>query len=81
MSSRQAYAIEVQGTAAGIVVAQPRGFQFFAADSRFHALDGRIFRRVDEAERAARALGVEAAADDRSPGHPRSAQRSAVRTS
>lgn len=73
MSSNHAYAIEVQGKAAGVVVARHNGarhsgFQFFAADHRFHALDGRVFRRVDQAERAARALSRGGPAPDRMSG-------------
>lgn len=68
MSYSHAYAIEVQGTAAGIVVAERSGFQFFAADDRFAPLDGRVFRRVDQAERAARALGERPAAAESGTG-------------
>ncbi|WP_207478698.1 hypothetical protein [Arenibaculum pallidiluteum] len=56
--SSNAYAIEVQGRSAGIVVAQRGGFTFFVADHAFRELDGRFFRRVDQAQRAARHLAA-----------------------
>jgi hypothetical protein len=54
MAHTNAFTIEIRGRAAGIVVGQRRGFQFYATDWRFGSLDGRIFRSVAEAERAAR---------------------------
>lgn len=54
MTQNQAYAIEVSGRSAGIVVAERRGVTFFAADRAFQSLDRHTFRRVIEAERAAR---------------------------
>ena len=53
MSSSQAFAIEVHGRSAGIVVADRGGFMFFAADGAFRALDRRVFKHVGQAERAA----------------------------
>ncbi len=53
MSSSQAFAIEVHGKSAGIVVADHGGFMFFAADGAFRALDRRVFKQVGQAERAA----------------------------
>ena len=53
MSSAQAYAIEVHGRSAGIVVAGQSGFTFFAAERLFSDLDGRVYRRVHQAEQAA----------------------------
>lgn len=53
MSQPHAYAIEVHGRAAGIVVAESRGFTFFASDWAFKDLDRRRFRHVGQAERAA----------------------------
>lgn len=47
------YIIEVSSEAAGIVVRDKSGFQFFAATRRFNPLDGRIFKSAREAERAA----------------------------
>ena len=49
-----AYAIEVQGRSAGIVVAERGGFTFFVSDWAFRDLDRRTFRNVGQAERAAR---------------------------
>ena len=47
------YIIEVRSQAAGIVVRERSGFCFFAASRRFSALEGRLFRSVRDAERAA----------------------------
>lgn len=56
MTQSRAFAIEVQGRPAGIAVAERGGFTFFVADRAFSSLDGRFFRRIDQAERAARRL-------------------------
>lgn len=56
MIRSNAFAIEVQGRSAGIVVARRGGFTFFTSDRAFKDLDGRFFRRVDQAERAVRRL-------------------------
>ncbi|MEI8393709.1 MAG: hypothetical protein WCF85_03165 [Rhodospirillaceae bacterium] len=53
MFPAQAFAIEIHGRSAGIVVADPGGFVFFAAESAFQALDRRVFKHVGQAERAA----------------------------
>ena len=57
------YIIEVHSKAAGIVVRNPGGFRFFAANHRFNALEGQLFRNAREAERAAFqfAQGIQAA--------------------
>ena len=57
MVRSEALTIEVAGEAVGIVVAQKRGFRFYASDSRFQHLEGHDFRTVPDAERAARDLG------------------------
>ena len=54
MSTSHAYAIEVQGRSAGIVVAGQGGFTFFVSDWAFKDLDRRTFRNIGQAERAAR---------------------------
>ena len=54
MSSANAYAIEVQGNSAGIVVASANHFIFYAADWAFETLDRKTFRSPAHAERAAR---------------------------
>jgi hypothetical protein len=54
MSSAHAYAIEVQGNSAGIVVANANHFIFYAADWAFGTLDRKTFRSPAHAERAAR---------------------------
>jgi hypothetical protein len=53
MVPAHAFAIEVHGRSAGIVVADRGGFVFFAADGAFRALDRRFFQHVGQAERAA----------------------------
>lgn len=51
-----AFIIEINGKAAGLVVEEKGGFRFFASHRIFWKLDGRIYRRVREAEKAARGL-------------------------
>ena len=51
-----AFVIEINGKAAGIVVEERGGFRFFASHRIFWKLDGRIYRRVRHAEKAARSL-------------------------
>jgi hypothetical protein len=52
MSQPNAFAIEIEGRTAGIVVAERGGYTFFASDWTFRDLDRRVFRYVDQAERA-----------------------------
>src|SRR6516165_5987671 len=47
------YIIEVSSQAAGIVVRDASGYRFFAASQPFYRLDGRLFRHVVDAQRAA----------------------------
>ena len=54
MSAPHAFAIEIHGRSAGIVVAARGGFMFFAAERAFQALERRVFKEVGHAERAAR---------------------------
>ncbi|TWA80421.1 hypothetical protein FBZ83_109230 [Azospirillum brasilense] len=58
MSASNAYAIEVQGRSAGIVVAGQGGFTFFVSDWSFKDLDRQTFRNVGQAERAAKQLAA-----------------------
>lgn len=51
-----AFVIEINGKAAGIVVEERGGFRFFASHRIFWKLDGQIYRRVRDAEKAARSL-------------------------
>jgi hypothetical protein len=51
-----AYIIEIQDRAAGIVTRDGRGFSFFSSERAFDSLEGRVFRTVRDAERAAQAL-------------------------
>lgn len=48
-----AFIIEVQSRAAGIVVRDGRSFRFHAASHDFNDLDGRDFRTPGEAHKAA----------------------------
>jgi hypothetical protein len=50
------YIIEVSSQPAGIVVRDTRGYRFFAASQPFYRLDGRLFRHVVDAQRAAMQL-------------------------
>jgi len=50
------YIIEVSSQAAGIVVRVSSGYRFFAAAQPFYRLDGRLFRNVADAQRAAMQL-------------------------
>ena len=45
----QARVIEIDGVAAGIVVAEEGGFRFFSAQRSFDALDRRLFRSLKQA--------------------------------
>ncbi|MBR0723941.1 hypothetical protein [Bradyrhizobium manausense] len=51
-----AYIIEIQDRAAGIITRNERGFRFFSSERLFDSLEGRQFRSVREAERAALAV-------------------------
>jgi hypothetical protein len=51
-----AYIIEVRDRTAGIVTGDERGFRFFSSERAFDRLEGRLFRSVRDAERAATAL-------------------------
>jgi hypothetical protein len=50
------YIIEVSSQAAGIVVRDVRGYRFFAAVQPFFRMEGRLFRHVADAQRAAMQL-------------------------
>ena len=56
------YIIEVFSQAAGIVVRESGGYRFFAASQPFFRLDGRLFRHVVDAQRAAIRLASDAVA-------------------
>jgi hypothetical protein len=47
------FIIEISSQAAGIVVRNADGYRFFAASHRFNAMEGQLFRSVNDAERAA----------------------------
>jgi hypothetical protein len=48
-----AYVIEVHDEAAGIVARNGKNFVFYASSHKFNALEGRRFKRVADAQRAA----------------------------
>ena len=58
MSKSDAFAIEAFGEPAGLVVRLDHGFRFFAANRPFHVIDGVVFRRIAEVERAVRRLAA-----------------------
>ncbi|MGU3538743.1 hypothetical protein [Methylobacterium sp. A54F] len=47
--------IEIGETAAGIAVPEHGGVRFFSSDRAFDAIDGAVFRSVEQAARAAQA--------------------------
>lgn len=51
-----AFIIEINGKAAGLVVEEKGGFRFFASHRIFWKLDGQVYRRVREAEEAAKVI-------------------------
>jgi hypothetical protein len=51
-----AFIIEVDDIAAGLALRERGGWRFVAADRRFQILDGSRFKRVAQAEHAARNL-------------------------
>lgn len=48
----KAIVIEIEGDAAGIIVGTTGDFRFFSATRAFDALDGRVFRSFEQANRA-----------------------------
>lgn len=53
------YIIEVSSQAAGIVVRDAGGYRFFAASAPFYRMERQVFRRVEDAQRAAMRLANE----------------------
>jgi hypothetical protein len=64
-SEGAAFVIETAKTAAGIVVRQPDGYRFFAADAQFNLLDGSVFKSPRAAQKAADLMHKAAARDHR----------------
>lgn len=62
-SEGSAFVIETADTAAGIIVRQPDGYRFFAADQQFNLLDGSIFKSPKAAQQAADLMRRAAARD------------------
>lgn len=61
--SSNAYAIEAAGVSAGIVIHERGGFRFYAANESFTSMDGQIFKRPRDAEKAAEKLVADRPAD------------------
>ncbi|WP_315828581.1 hypothetical protein [Bradyrhizobium sp. SZCCHNG3015] len=55
----KAFIIEIHDRTAGIIARDARGFRFFSSERLFDSLEGRQFRSVRDAERAARAVFTE----------------------
>lgn len=53
-----AYAIDVHHQTAGVAVGEPGDFKFFSSAPAFDHLEGRVFRSLDQVNRAARELAV-----------------------
>lgn len=53
-----AYAIDVHHQTAGVAVGEPGDFKFFSSSPDFDGLEGRIFRSLDQINRAACELAV-----------------------
>lgn len=51
-----AFVIEIDGNAAGLAFAERSGFRFYASERSYWELEGRWFRSLGQAERAATAL-------------------------
>lgn len=51
-----AYVIEVDGGAAGVVVRENRSFRFYASDRRYSRLEGSRYGSLEEAERAVKSV-------------------------
>jgi hypothetical protein len=64
-SEGAAFVIETAETAAGIVVRQPDGYRFFAANEKFNLLDGSVFKSPKAAQKAADLMHKAAARDHR----------------
>ena len=58
MPMNDAYVIEIDGDAAGLALGERGGYRFAAAATAYWKLDGRRFRDVRQAERAARILAT-----------------------
>jgi hypothetical protein len=61
----QAFSIETARHAAGVAVADGKGYRFFSAHPLFSGLDGRLFNSVSAVEKAARLRERDARTDTR----------------
>ena len=52
----QRFVIELEGEPAGIVVGERAGFRFYAVQTHYASLEGRLFRSPGQAEHACRDL-------------------------
>jgi hypothetical protein len=53
----QRFAVEFDRRTVGIAVRVPGGFVFYASDSRFDEMDGRVFRRARAIQRELKKVG------------------------
>ena len=53
----QRFAVEFDRRTVGIAVRVPGGFVFYASDSRFDEMDGRVFRRARAIQRELKKAG------------------------
>ena len=70
MSNASAYVVEIDGQTAGLAVAEPRGFRFFASTHRAWSIDGQVFRSLAAVNGAARRALTASALRRRAREHP-----------
>lgn len=51
-TDNEVFVIDGANSAAGFIIRHSAGYRFFAADERFHMLDGSVFKSVEAAQRA-----------------------------
>jgi len=59
----EAFVIETDEAAAGVIVRQDDGYRFFASESQFQPLDGSVFKSPKAAQKAAELMSRAAARD------------------
>ncbi len=59
----QAFIIETDEAAAGVIVRQNDGYRFFASEPQFQPLDGSVFKNPKAAQKAAELMSRAAARD------------------
>jgi hypothetical protein len=66
-----AFVIEIDGNAAGLAFAERSGFRFYASERSYWELEGRWFRNLGQAQRAAEAIRRHRAGGLRAAPEPR----------